>query len=135
VAVFSAIVHPAAHLTTIDIAERAHGSLVGSHTIGDDCLGPAMALQGLLQKRQSSGFIPLSRHVALENLTFVIDGAPKEMLLPVDLHEHLIEVPAPVTDPAHRLHPLASDIGRKHWSEPVPPKPHGLVVNVDPTFE
>jgi len=85
VAVFSPIVYPAAHLTTIDIAERAHGSLVGSHTIGDDCLGPAMALQGFLQKRQSSSFIPLSRHVALENLTFVIDGAPKVMLLSVDV--------------------------------------------------
>ena len=84
-AVFSPIVHPTAYLTTIDIAERAHGSLVGSHTIGDDCLGPAMALQGVLQKRQSSSFIPLSRYVALENLTFVIDGAPKVVLLPVDV--------------------------------------------------
>jgi hypothetical protein len=135
VAVFSPIVHPTAHRTTIDIAEFAHGSVVGSHTIGDDCLGSTMALQGLLQKRQSSSFIPLSRHVALENLTFVVDCAPQVMLLPVDLHEHLVEVPAPVTDPAHRLHPLASHIGRKHRSEPVPPKPHGLVVNVDPTFE
>ena len=98
-------------------------------------LGPAMALQGLLQKRQSSGFIPLFRDVALYNFTFMVDGAPKVMLLPVDLHEHLIEVPAPVTDPAHRLHPLPSDIGRKHWSEPVPPKPHGLVADVDPTLE
>ncbi len=93
-AVFSPIVHPTAHFTTIHIAEFAHGSVVGSHTIGDDCLGSAMALQGFLQKRQSGSFIALSRHVALENLTFVIDGAPKVMLLPVDLPEHLVEVPA-----------------------------------------
>jgi len=85
VAVFSPIVYPAAHLTTIDIAERAHGSLAGSHTIGDDFLSPPMTFQGLLQKRQSSSFIPLSRHIALENLTFVIDGAPKVMLLSVDV--------------------------------------------------
>lgn len=84
-AVFSPIVHPAAQLTTINIAEFPHGSLVGSHTIGDDCLGPAMALQDLFQKRQSSSFIPLSRHVTLENCTFVVVRTPKVMLLSVDL--------------------------------------------------
>jgi len=117
VAVFDLVVHPTAHLTTIHIAEFAHGSVVGSQSVGDDCLGPAMALQGFLQKRHSRSFVPLSRHVALKNLTFVIDGAPKVMLLPVDLYEHLVEVPAPVTDSAHRLHSLASDIGPNRFHQ------------------
>jgi hypothetical protein len=60
-------------------------SRVDPHFFGDDCLGSAMALQGLLQKRQSGRFIPPIRDVALENFTFMIDRAPKVMLLPVDV--------------------------------------------------
>ena len=30
---------------------------------------------------------------------------------------------------------LAPDVGREHWPEPVPPKLHSLVTNVDPAFE
>lgn len=117
------------------MAEFAHGSLLGSHTIGDDCLGPAMALQGFLQKCQSSSFIPLSRHVALDNFTFMVDGAPKVMLLPVDLHEHIVEVSTPVTDLAHTRNALAPNFCGEHGAEPVPPEPHRLVADVDPTFE
>jgi hypothetical protein len=82
VAVLSTIIHPAAHLTTIHIAEFAHGRVVGPHSVGDDCLGSAMALQDLLQKCQSSGFIQLFCDVALENFTFMVDRARKVMLLP-----------------------------------------------------
>ena len=94
------------------IAQFAYGSLVGSHTIGDDCLGSAVALQGFLQKRQSSGLIPLFRDVALENFSFMIDRAPHVMLLPVYLHEHFVEVPMPVTNPADARNRLAGFLGR-----------------------
>ena len=49
----------------------------------------------------------------------------------VDLHKHLIEVPAPMTKPAHPVHPLPANVGGEHRSEPVPPEPHRLVADVD----
>lgn len=33
------------------------------------------------------------------------------MLLPVEFHEHLVEVPAPLTDPAHARSALADFLG------------------------
>ncbi len=36
------------------------------------------------------------RDKALENLAFVVDGAPQVMLNPVDLHEDLVEMPTPM---------------------------------------
>jgi len=32
------------------------------------------------------------------------------------------------------LNPFPSDIGRKHRAKSVPPEPHGLVANVDPSL-
>ncbi len=33
---------------------------------------------------------------------------------------------------AHRLHSLTANLRGEHRPQPVPPKPHGLVTNVDP---
>lgn len=120
---------------SIENAEFPHGGWVGSHAIGDDCLGMSVALQRLLQKRQSRYFISLFRDIALENFALMVDDAPKVMLLPIDHHKHLVEVPAPVTEPAHLRHTLATDLRGEHGAEPVPPKPHSLVANVDPALE
>lgn len=60
----------------------------------------------------------------------MIDGAPKEVPLTVDLHENLIQVPSPLA----RLHALEMplpDLRSEHRPEPVPPKPHRLVADVD----
>ena len=61
----------------------------------------------------------------------MIDRAPQVMHLAVDLHIDLIEMPPPVADPAHRIHPLPSNIACKHRPEPVPPEPHSLMTKVD----
>ncbi len=36
----------------------------------------------------------------------MIYGAPKIVRLAVDLHEHLVEMPLPVPEPAHAIDPL-----------------------------
>lgn len=54
---------------------------------------------------------------------------------PVDLDEQFIEVPAPVTATPHSGYTLAPNFRGEHRAEPVPPKPHGLVANVDPALE
>ncbi len=69
------------------------------------------------------------------DLTLVIDGAPKVLLLTVDPDENLVQMPAPMSELAHLLHPPPADVGGEHRSEPVPPEPHRLVTNTDPPLE
>jgi hypothetical protein len=40
----------------------------------------------------------------------VVDGAPEVVELTVDLHEDLVEMPAPVGVLAHGLNPLPADL-------------------------
>lgn len=55
------------------------------------------------------------------------------MGLSVDLHENLVQVPTPAARP-HPLDAALSDLGGKKRPEPVPPKPHGLVADIDAAF-
>jgi hypothetical protein len=57
------------------------------------------------------------------------------MGLAIDLHEHLIHVPAPLGEAFHPANPLSLDVGCKHWPKAVPPQPHGLMTYVDTAFE
>lgn len=61
----------------------------------------------------------------------MVDCAPKVVCLPVDLHEHLIDVPPPLGVALHPADPPASYVGREHGTETVPLKPHRLVTDVD----
>ena len=58
-----------------------------------------MALHRLLHEGQCCSFIAGFRDEALEDFSFVIDGAPEVVRLAVDLHVHLIEMPAAVPTP------------------------------------
>lgn len=53
---------------------------------------------------------------------------------PVDLHEHLIQVPLPMTARAHRFRPSTPDLGCEHRTEPVPPEAHCFVADLDAPF-
>jgi len=46
----------------------------------------------------------------------------------------LIQVPTPLGNGSQSLLPAPPDFRREHRSEPIPPKPHGLVANVDTTL-
>ena len=70
-----------------------------------------------------------------EEPAFLVDGAPQVDHLAVQLHVHLVEMPAPLFETAHRTHPLAADVASEQQTEPVPPHPHRLVADVDPAFE
>ena len=67
------------------------------------------------------------------NLALVINRTPKVMAFAVDLHEHLVKMPAPLAG-THAGDPTFSDLTGTHRSEPVPPEPHRLVADVDPAF-
>ena len=63
----------------------------------------------------------------------MIDGPPKVVPLTVDLHEHLVQMPAP---PAgfHARNPALSDLGREHRAEPMPPVSHRFMADIDAAF-
>ncbi|CAM3247759.1 hypothetical protein SPAN111604_12980 [Sphingomonas antarctica] len=65
----------------------------------------------------------------------MIDGAPEVVGFSVNVHEHLIEVPAPQTKAAHSAHSLTTNVGGKHRPEPVPPEPVRLMSNINAALE
>jgi hypothetical protein len=69
-----------------------------------------------------------------EYLAFVIHGAPKIVRLTGDFDENLIEVPSPVRIASMMNAPLP-DLRGDHRTEPVPPKPHCFVADIDTTLE
>jgi hypothetical protein len=89
-----------------------------------------MPLQGFLEEFQCGLLFARLRHEALELFAFVVDGAPEIVLLTVDLHKDLVEVPLPKARP-HALDAAFPDLWSKHGPEPVPPEPHRLVADID----
>src|SRR5258708_39556759 len=64
----------------------------------------------------------------------MVDGAPKVVELAVDLHKHLVQMPAPLRIAAHVRDASLTDLGGEHRAKPVPPEPDGLVADVDPAL-
>lgn len=48
-----------------------------------------------------------------------------------DLHENLVQMPLQLRKQSHPRRPLASEIGREHRANPVPPEQDRLVADVD----
>jgi len=65
----------------------------------------------------------------------MIDRALEVDHLAVELHVHLVEMPAPVPEPAHPRNSPAADVACEQRPEPVPPHPHRPMADVDPTLE
>ncbi|WP_254913729.1 hypothetical protein [Sphingobium sp. Z007] len=65
----------------------------------------------------------------------MIDGAPEVDHLAVDLHVHLVKVPASTAKPPHPADPLPADVASEQRTEPVPPQAHCLMTDVDTPFE
>jgi len=56
------------------------------------------------------------------------------MGLAVDLHEHLVEMPLPLSDLAHVAGAAEADLAGEHRAKPIHPKPHALMANIDTPF-
>ena len=90
-----------------------------------------MALHRPLQKRQCSLAISVLRGKNLKHLAFVIHRPPQIMHLTIDLHEDLVQVPAPLRQGPQRSRSLLPDLCGKHRTEPIPPEPHRLVADIN----
>ena len=66
--------------------------------IGDDATRSPVFLHDPLKKLQRCGFVSLRGDHSLQDLALMVDCAPQIAELTVDLHEHLIQVPAPLRD-------------------------------------
>ena len=60
----------------------------------------------------------------------MIYSTPKVVPFTVDLHEHLVQVPAPFAR-LHAGNSAFSDLRREHWTEPMPPIPDCFVTDID----
>lgn len=69
--------------------------------------------------------------IALQDLAFMIDGAPKIMLDPVYLHKDLVQVPLPLRVLAHVGSSFRPDLASEDWTKAIAPKPHALVANIN----
>ena len=98
--------------------------------VGHDFIGVMVSFKRSPYKFQSSLLVPGPGNGAFEHFAFVIDGSPEVVLFAIDLHEHLVEVPAPAAR-SHALDPLIADLRGEHWPEPVPPEPHRFLADVD----
>jgi Protein of unknown function (DUF2924) len=89
-----------------------------------------MSFQRFSEKFQRSPAISCLRDGTLQDFFLVVHGLPQVMLLAVDLHEYLDQVPSPTARP-HALDPVLSDLGSEHRTETMPPEPHRLMTNAD----
>ena len=96
--------------------------------------GSAVSLHDPLEKLQRRSLVPLRGDHRLQDLAFMVDGAPEIAELAVDLHKDLIQMPAPVRIAAHMRDASLADLGGEHWAKPVPPEPDGLMADVDPAL-
>ena len=73
------------------------------------------------------------------NSMAVLDAKTGELLWyhqlsPHDTHEHLIQMPTPLRPTPHLCRTLLLDFSRERRAKPIPPSPHCLVANIDPSF-
>ena len=102
--------------------------------IRNDRVGSANSLYRALQKFQRRLAITALRGEYFAHLTFVIHSSPQIMRLAVDTNEYLVQMPAP-EGIRIALNSALPDLRREYRTEPVPPKPHRLMADVNATFE
>ena len=95
VRILRAIVEPATGFLPVEGAKLTQRRAIGTQSIRQELISRAVPLQCFLEEFQCRLLVPPFGDETLENLAFVIDGAPKGVLLAVDLYENLIQMPPP----------------------------------------
>lgn len=110
--ILRAVVGPSSRFPVVAAAEVFQGRTVRAKAIGDEDIRSFMLLERFPEEFEGRLAIPRLGHEALQHLALMIDGAPEIVLLAVDLHEHLVEAPAPVAESPHPVDALAPDLRR-----------------------
>ena len=114
--------------------DLVHRRRICPKPIGDDAARSPVFLHDPLEKLQRRGFVSLRGSHRFQDLALMVDGAPQIAELAVDLHEHLVQMPAPLRIAAHVRDASLPNLGGEHWAKTVPPESDGLVADVDPTL-
>ena len=91
-------------------------------------------------KPVSNLFVLIAQHraVAITRLTDLECAAGQRNAdpIPIDLHEHLVQVPLPVRKGSHLADPanFPCEFQRQKWAKSVPPKSNRFVADVDTAF-
>jgi hypothetical protein len=93
-----------------------------------------MAFHGFPQEFLSFLAITALYNEAFQDVPVVIYSPSKIVLLAVDLHEHLVQVPLPIRICAHLTDPFLVDLSGKQRAKSVPQKSNFLVADVDAAF-
>src|SRR5208283_3640745 len=106
--ILRAIVEPATDLLAIGVADLFHRRGIRAKPVGDDLLRSAICLHDAPEKLQRRSFVPRCSDHRLQDLAFVIDGAPEIAELAVDLHKDLVQMPPPLRIAARRKRRIRS---------------------------
>src|SRR6056297_3130093 len=95
VRILGPVVYPAARLLSALGTNLPKRGAIKPQFVGDDALRIPVLAHCLTEEFQ--GGLPVAgfRDEALQHLSLVIDGPPEVVLLTVNLHEHLVEMPSP----------------------------------------
>ena len=133
--ILRSIVEPTADLVPLARnTDFVHRRRICPKPIGDDATRTPVCLHDPLEKFQRRRLVSPRGDPCLQHLAFVVDGAPQIAELAVDLHEHLIQMPAPLRIAAHVRDASLANLGGEHRAKPIPPEPHGLMADVDPAL-
>lgn len=133
-AVLGAVVEPATCLAFADGAETPRRRAAGGQPIHDDGFGWTVPAERFAQEFQCRCLVAGPGQVAFKHLAFVIDGPPQVMLHTIDLHEHLVEVPAAVAVGPHRINAATPNLSCEELAEWSPPDPYRLMRDTDASF-
>ena len=103
---------------SIGVTGGLHRSAIGTEFVGDKHLNLAVAFHNFLKKFQSYLAVPALSYIEFQHLAFVINGPPKIVQPPADLHEHLVQMPSPRCPGPHSINPLPPEFSRKQRAEP-----------------
>ena len=92
-----------------------------------------MPLHCFSQEFQRGLLVSVYCDKALKHLVFLVDSPPKLEPFAIDLHENLVEMPAPMTRLHSRNAPLF-DIRCKHRTKSMPPVPDSFVTDINTAF-
>jgi hypothetical protein len=133
--ILRAVVEPTADLSTIRIADLFHRRVVRAKPVGDDAPRAPKCLHDALEKLQRRGLVPLRRdHHRLQDLAFVINGAPEIAKLAVEFSRTPHPNASATVDGRAFARRVAYESQRRTSAKPVPPEPDDLVADVDPAL-
>ncbi len=90
-----------------------------------------MAFHCTFQKLECGSAIAPLAGKDLQDLAFVIHGAPQIVRLAADPDKHFIEMPSPLGMVSLPLNASLADLRGEHGTKPVPPEPYRFVADID----